>query len=107
MAKRNQKKGDVCVLTDPVTKARTWLPLEDVTIITKNGAEKSLGTLLQELDESKVKNTDFEAYKLDTKKTFKKFTEILKILVGQQEYNSLGINEILDNLEDLKDEKNN
>lgn len=91
------KKGDVCVLIDPITKNRIWLPLEDVEIH-HSGRTLKLGELIKELDDDKVSKAEFDKYKLNQKKILKQILNILKINAGQTEVNSLDLNEILDNL---------
>ena len=61
-------KGYVCVCVDPVTQKRTWLPLENVIIRDKNNQEHKLGDLLNELEENKVNQVEFDTFKLQTKK---------------------------------------
>lgn len=97
MPKQLFKKGDVCVLVDPVTKNRIWLPLEDIEIKHK-GRTLKLGELIKELDDDKISKAEFDKYKLNQKKILKQILNILKINAGQTEVNSLDLNEILDNL---------
>lgn len=103
MPKLEFKKGDVCVLVDPVTKNRIWLPLEDVTI-RRNGVEYQLGKYLDDLEESKVSTKDFDQYKLSQRKILKKILTILETNVAQVEVNSLDVNELLDNINNMEEE---
>ena len=99
MPKLEFKKGNVCILVDPVTKARIWVPLENVHI-TRNGVEMELGKYLDDLESSKVSTLEFNEYKLSQKKILKKVLDIVKINVGQVEINNLDVNELLDSMEE-------
>ena len=96
------KKGDVCVLVDPVTKNRIWLPLEDVEI-KHGGRTLKLGELIKELDDNKVSKAEFDKYKLNQKKILKQIINILKINAGQTEVNSLDLNELLDTFNNVEE----
>jgi hypothetical protein len=102
--KKPFKKGNVCVLVDPVTKNRIWLPLEDVEIKI-NGTTHNLGKYLEQQEENKLEKKEFEQYKLKTNKILKEFSKILKVVVGQNELNGLDINEIIDTMEGKQNEK--
>jgi len=102
--KKPFKKGNVCVLVDPVTKNRIWLPLEDVEIKI-NGTTHNLGKYLEQQEENKLEKKEFEQYKLKTRKILREFSKILKVVVGQNELNGLDINEIIDTMEGKQNEK--
>lgn len=102
--KKPFKKGNVCVLVDPVTKNRIWLPLEDVEIKI-NGTTHNLGKYLEQQEENKLEKKEFAEYKLKTNKILKEFSKILKVVVGQNELNGLDINEIIDTMEGKQNEK--
>ena len=96
------KKGYVSVLVDPATQKRVWKHPNDIEV-NINGIDLKLGDVLTDLQKNKTTQKEFEDYKLKTKKSFKKLTDILKILVAQQEINNLGI----EALEDIMQEENN
>ena len=96
------KKGYVSVLVDPVSQQRRWVHPNDITV-NINGLDQNLGKVLEDLEKNKTTQSEFEQYKLNTKKAFKKVTDILRILVAQTEINNLGV----EALEDIIMEENN
>ena len=98
------KKGYVSVLVDPSTQKRVWLNPNDI-VVNINGLDQKLGKVLEDLEKNKTTQSEFEDYKLKTKKSIKKLTDILKILVAQTEINNLGIEALEDIMEDNNDEE--
>ena len=98
------KKGYVSVLVDPSTQKRVWLNPNDI-VVNINGLDQKLGKVLEDLEKNKTTQKEFEDYKLKTKKSIKKVTDVLKILVAQTEINNLGIEALEDIMEDNTDEE--
>jgi len=98
------KKGYVSVLVDPATQQRKWIHPNEI-VVNINGLDQKLGDVLEDLEENKTTQREFEDYKLKTKKTIKKLTDIVRILVAQTEINNLGIEALEDIMEDNNDEE--
>ena len=68
------KKGYVSVLVDPATQQRKWVHPNEI-VVNINGLYQKLGDILNDLEENKTTQREFEEYKLKTKKAIKKVTE--------------------------------
>lgn len=104
------KKGNIAVLIDPVTQKTQWVSPNDLIVYTGlvktdekgnksvgAGTPKKLGVFLSEKDDEISRlNKELSSLKLNYKKNMKKILDILHILVGQTELNSLDLNELLD-----------
>lgn len=102
-------KGDLVMLVDPITKATSYISPSNVivyvgTVKEENGIKKvelgtpkQLGVFLSEKDKE-IRDTrlELDQLKINYRKNMKKVIDVLHILVGQTELNSLDLNELLD-----------
>ncbi len=113
------KKGDIAVLIDPVSQSKVYISPSNLIIYTgtvvtdKNGNKsvnmgtpKQLGVFLSEKDaEIASLQKEFNQFKATTRKGLKQILQVLEILVGTTELNNLNINELMNSMEEDKDEK--
>lgn len=108
--KTNGNKGDIQILVEPISKACKWIKPDKLKIFIGNvitdangnksvglATPKELGVFLSEKDAEILQlQKELNEEKIKNRKVQKKMVDILKVLIGQMQLNSLEINELLD-----------
>lgn len=94
MAKNyNGNKYDVQILIDPVTQAKSWIPLSNIKVSYGDGQFKELSSVLTEHEEKTKRIIELEANQLKLKTSLKNTLKIVEVLASQLSINNT---EVLD-----------